>query len=589
MIRLSACRKHYTLDQDKVLAPAETVARVKALLADKGPGILGEVRRIDTGRLGIPVYMSMYGPRACEIVPFRKQMGKGASPEQAEASALMELVERYSFFHFFADPANFETRSWSAAEREFGERLLPIGDMLASVGENLDPAAARSILDLVGWRFAPALRVGDAAEVVLPADWVKILNEYNGSSAGNTPEESVFQGACELVERHVSALIDRDRPMLPTIDPASCADPVLAGLLGCFAASGVQVVMKDASLSLPVPTVIAVAYDPATFPETSEIVLTAGTASSPAKAAIRALTEVAQLAGDFHTGACYEPSGLSKPESLEEIDWLVRGPEVPLASLPGVADPDILAELRRLCAGLAARGFTLYTLDTRRPELDVPTNYSFVPGFAFRERSPHASLGLFVGRRLAEEAGLEEGMRGLSAIAKVCPGAHYLPFFEGLLTLRHGDPALAFLKFEAAAARQPDAADTALAAFYAAYALTQDGRFEAAKPWLDKAIGLERGAKEYHNLRGVCLFKAGEYAAAAEDFRAALKLDKGSVMDLANLGLCLKFLGRAEEAIEHLSAALSLDPGLDFAARHLEELVAAGTPRPGLATVTQKK
>ncbi len=59
MITLGSCPKAYHKDLDKACAPAETVVRVKKALAASGQTILAENRRIDTGRLGIPVYMSI--------------------------------------------------------------------------------------------------------------------------------------------------------------------------------------------------------------------------------------------------------------------------------------------------------------------------------------------------------------------------------------------------------------------------------------------------------------------------------------------------------------------------------------------------
>ncbi|WP_029894124.1 YcaO-like family protein [Desulfohalovibrio reitneri] len=575
-MRLTECPKVFTRDLDKALPPEETVKRARAILEEKAPGVLRETRRVDTGRLGIPVYMSMYGPAASGLVPFRKQMGKGASPEQAEASALMELVERYSFFSLFADEEAFVSLTWSEAEELFGQRLMPISQVLASVGDDLDEDAARAVLDLVKWRFRPALRVGTEEEVIVPADWFKLLNEFNGSSAGNAPAEAVLQGACEAIERHVSAVVDRDRPELPTIEITPGADPVLDELLHCFAAQGIKVVLKDFSLGLPAPTVGAVAWDPATFPALSEIVFTAGTASSPAKAAIRALTEVAQLAGDFRTASRYEPSGLYKPLALDDIGWLRAGPTVPLESLPDLSAEDIRAELTKLAEAMEEQDLPLYALDLTRDDLDLPAAYVFAPGLAFRERSKHPSIGLYVGRRLAEEEDLETAVRGLKALEEHYPQAHFLAFFEGLAALASGDARVAFLKFETAAPMQPGDEETALANFYAAYALTQLADYQGALPFLDRAIELDTGAKEYFNLRGVCRFRQHEYDPAAADFQSALELDSGSAMDLANLGLCRKQQGRLDEAADHLRQALDLDPSLDFAVEQLRLVEEAG-------------
>lgn len=573
MIRLTDCFKAYTEDQDKAASPAETVARVRGLLEARCRGVLEETRRVDTGRLGIPVFLSVCGAAARDVMPTRKQMGKGASPEQAEASALMELVERFSYFSFWADPEHFQSLRWSEAKRRFGAGLMDISRILQSVGEDMPQEQAETVMDLVRWRFHPALDVSSGNEVAVPLDWFKKLNEFNGSSAGNSFEESILQGACELVERHVSALVDRSRPVLPTLDPASFHDEVLVRLCRAFSDNGIVLLLKDITLGMPVPTVAALAYDPASFPAMSEIVFTAGTAASPAKAAIRAVTEVAQLAGDFQTGRVYEASGLPKFTDLGQIRWLEQGPLVPLDSLPCVENHNILRELEALARGLDHQGYRLYSVDTSHPDLGVTTNYNFVPGFEFRERTPNRSLGLFVGRILAEEAPPDAAERGLAVLGRTCPGASYLPFFMGLLRLRQGRNQEAAASFAEAEPIQPAVGERALAAFYQAYAMTQAGLWEESIPHLDRAALQDSEVKEFFNLRGVARFKLKRYQEAMTDFQEALALDSGSAPDLANLGLCHKFLGHAEEALDYLGTALELDPSLDWARKHYEELL----------------
>src|SRR5512134_950449 len=97
--------KQFTLDQDKVLPPDETVRRFREKLKRVQMDILKETVRIDNGRLGIPVYLSTCGRDASRIIGTRKQMGKGATSQQAEASAVMELAERFSFFSFAQTPS----------------------------------------------------------------------------------------------------------------------------------------------------------------------------------------------------------------------------------------------------------------------------------------------------------------------------------------------------------------------------------------------------------------------------------------------------------------------------------------------------
>ena len=355
---------------------------------------------------------------------------------------------------------------------------MDIGHIIRSVEEEIGEADAVRVMDLVRWRFHPALNVLTGKREYVPLDWFKKLNEFNGSSAGNTFEESISQGANELVERHVCAIVDRTRPELPTIDPGSSDDPVLARLMECFEKNGVRLVLKDFTLGYPVPTVAAVAWDAKTFPALSEIVFTAGTAASPVKAAIRAVTEVAQLAGDFETSRVYEASGLPKFTDLAQVEWLEKGEVVSFDSMPTVEHDNILKELMRMAEGLDAKGTPLYSVDIRHPELGVTANYNFVPGFDFRERTPHRSIGLFVGRILAEDADFGDAMEGLEVLEEVYPGAYFLPFFRGLLAMRMGDAEYAADQFALAEPLQPADGESALAAFYQAYALSQLERWE---------------------------------------------------------------------------------------------------------------
>ncbi len=572
MIELKDCVKEYTTDQDKACSPVETVQRVKGLLAEKCEGVLAETDRVDTGRLDIPVYVSKCGPAAKHVMPTRKQMGKGASPEQAEASALMELVERFSYFSFWADESNFTELTWSEAQAKWPGELMDISRISHSVDEEISDEDAIRLMDLNRWRFHPALNVASGKQEYVPLDWFKKLNEFNGSSAGNTFEESISQGGCELVERHVCALIDRSRQVTPTIDPRTSDDPVMNRLLDCFEKNGITLLLKDFSLGYPVPTVAAIAWDTKTFPGLSEIVFTAGTSSSPLKAAVRAITEVAQLAGDFETSRVYEASGLPKFTELEQVKWLQEGEVVSLDSLPSVEDDNIYNELMTMAQGLDAKGTPLYSVDTRHPDLMVTANYNFVPGFDFRERTPNRSIGLFVGRILAEDSEFGDAMEGLEVLAEVYPGRYFLPFFRGLLAMRMGDVEYAVEQFAQAEPLQPADAERALSAFYQGYALSQLEQWDESIPPLTRAIELDKECKEFFNLRGVAHFKAERYELAAEDFQASLTIDSGSPHDLANLGLCHKFMGNTAEALDYLGAAIKLDPELEYARKHYEEL-----------------
>ena len=106
-ITLQDAYKTSTDDQDKIMSPEETIATYRDRLQSAQLDILDHTERIDNGRLDIPVFFSVCGKDGQAIIGNKKQMGKGATPAQAEASAIMELAERFSFFSFCKNPAHF--------------------------------------------------------------------------------------------------------------------------------------------------------------------------------------------------------------------------------------------------------------------------------------------------------------------------------------------------------------------------------------------------------------------------------------------------------------------------------------------------
>ena len=108
-VEINDAFKRFTLDQDKILPPEETVKRFKDRLKNIDLDILKSTIRIDNGRLDIPVFFSTCGIDAVSVIGTKKQMGKGGTPNQAEASAVMELAERFSFFSFAKNPASFSS------------------------------------------------------------------------------------------------------------------------------------------------------------------------------------------------------------------------------------------------------------------------------------------------------------------------------------------------------------------------------------------------------------------------------------------------------------------------------------------------
>ncbi|GAB4346913.1 MAG: YcaO-like family protein [Desulfobulbaceae bacterium] len=573
-IRLQDCRKQYTYDQDKACTPQETIDRFMDRLKQSNLDILKEVKRIDTGRLDIPVYFSLCGRDAFETIGNKKQMGKGSTPVQSRASACMELGERFSFFSFIKNDDNFVVGDYDSM-REQGYPVLDMGYLLQSVHDDSRSVdMLEQLLSGLPIRWTWATNLSREEEVLVPFSWFFAINEFNGPSAGNTPEEGILQGICEIVERHVCAVVSRERIRTPAIDPDSVTDPVARTLIDKFTRCGIEVYLNDFSLDTGIPTVGALCWDPSTFPEKSEIVYTAGTTPDPAKSLIRALTEVAQLAGDFHTEANYVASGLPKPLSLDEVDYVVKPEQViPLGDMVDISDENMFRELQNCLAALRKIQMDVFVVDTMHPKLKIPTFYTIVPGAHFRERAASGDAALFAAKLAAELLGPEALEAKLTEMQRLLPDAYYLEFYRGKNLYDSGLHGEALAHFDRALTLDPRDEDIPYLYSYKGCCLRDLGRFEEAIEALEEGRRYDDERPDIHNMLGVCHYKGKRFETAARHFQRAVELNPVSAIDYANLAINLQHLGRTDEAVHNYRIALSMDPGIEFAQKGLAELL----------------
>ena len=572
-IRLEDCYKTYTYDQDKVFSPVETVERFKRRLEEVDLDILKEVKRIDNGRLDIPIYFSVTGKDARDVIGNKKQMGKGSTPEQSQASACMELGERFSFFSFMKNPDNFIVDTYPNLKAS-GYNLMPIKRLLQSVhDETMTEELLEQLLEDIPIRWTWATNLNKQEEVLIPFSWFYAINEFNGPSNGNSYEESISQGICEIIERHVCAVVSNEKKPVPRIRLDSAKDPVSRDLIDKFTRNGIEVYLNDFTLDTGVPTISAFCIDPSTFPVMSEIVWTAGTTPNPEKALIRALTEVAQLAGDFNTHANYVASGLPKPLSMDELDYLMSGPEIDLQDLPDLADNNMKTEVESCLEALEKLDMEVFIINTMHPELKMTSIYTIIPGAHFRERATSRNAGLFAAKLMAElvEDPAESNAHLLN-MQKLLPDAYYIEFYLGrnLLALERQDEALAH--FNRALEMNPSEEDLPYIYSYIGNCLKDLEQYREAIAILEKGASLDNTRPDIHNLLGFCHFKLEEYENAVSHFSKTVELNPSSAIDYANLGVNYRRLEKNDEAIKYFELALSLDPTIEFAKDNLAQL-----------------
>ncbi|UCF93244.1 MAG: YcaO-like family protein [Desulfobacterales bacterium] len=562
--------KRFTRDQDKIWPPEETVRRFKDKLQKIDLDILHRTMRIDNGRLDIPVYFSTCGKDALATIGTQKQMGKGATPQQAEASALMELAERYSFFSFAKNPTNF----FEAKYVDVKDQAIPFAMIARSVhDESEDLTITRKIFENLRLKWTWGYNLTRAQEVLIPFDWFYAINEFNGPSAGNCQEEALIQGICEIVERHTSSIISHNRLRVPAIRAESATEPLVAEMLQKYRHVGVKLYISDFSLDMGIPTVGVLAYDPTTFPHLSEIVWTAGTTPDPQKALSRALTEVAQLAGDFNTSSCYVASGLPKFKNIEEAEFLRHpGNEIDISNLPQLSDPNMKVEIQNCVAALAQRGMDVLVVNTMHPILEVPAFYTIIPGAHFRERALNTSVGMFTAKHIAEHRRPQEAIAELRKMDDQLAGKYYVSFYLGTCHLALGDPETARRNFNQALALEPNEQDIPSICSYLGVALKDMGKYREALEVLAYGERFDQERTDIYNLVGFCHYKLRNHREAIEYFKKVIRLDPTSAIDYANIASNYRDLGEKAKAIRYYEMALTLDASIDFARKNLKEL-----------------
>jgi ribosomal protein S12 methylthiotransferase accessory factor len=573
-IPLKDAYKGFTADQDKIISPEETVARVKDKFKQVDLKILDETVRIDTGRLDIPVYFSVCGEDAARLTGTAKQMGKGATPAQAEASAVMELVERFSFYSFAGDPKNFIYDTY----RNLKDRAVSFDLIAASVHDQSDDlAVTKEIFADLPMKWTTAYNLTAQTSVLVPFDWFFTINQFNGTSAGNCDEEALCQGICELVERHVSALVCRNRIKTPAIDATSADDPLVKEMLGKYHKNGIQLYLSDFTLGMGIPTVGALAFDPSTFPQTSEIVWTAGTACNPQKALSRALTEIAQLAGDFHTSSNYVASGLPKFKDMKDTEYVTQPRETrSISDLPDISSVNFKTEVENCMAALSKKNMEVIVIPITHPQLGLAAFYTIIPGAHFRERAAATSVGMFSCKMIAENFPPEIAVKKLTAVDAILPGKYYVQFYIGNAFLAMEKAEIAFRHFARALELNPDHQDIPSIYSYMGVCRKEIGDYQGALEVLEKGLMQDDERTDIYNLMGFCHFKLKSHEKAIECFKQAIRLNPASAIDYANIGSNYRDMGDMKNAAAYYRTALRIDPSIEFARENLQKIIDNG-------------
>ncbi|WP_146686794.1 TOMM precursor leader peptide-binding protein [Bradyrhizobium canariense] len=321
--------------------------------------------------------------------------GKGSTAEQAEASALMEAIERYSGI-FQGDEIRVTRRFTDFAP---GDAILPNDVLLFSDAQSReDQARSDGAEQTVPAAFDPSAEVEwspvwslrDGRFKYLPTSLLYFFYsgpasfqaDSNGCAAGNTLEEAIVQGFLELVERDAYAIWWYNRSQRAEVDLDQFNDSYVSDLKAQLADTGRKLWVLDVTSDLGVPTYVAILHWMQNGQENIEF--GSGAHFDKRIAMLRTLTELNQFLsiGLMGGGSGEKPSlDGTTPLHLPNYPFLTPSskPTIPM----GASSEPLLNTRDQVlaCVDIADRaGLDFLVLNQTRPDVEVPVVRVIVPG-----------------------------------------------------------------------------------------------------------------------------------------------------------------------------------------------------------------
>ena len=402
----------------RAVPPEATLAKYRHLVSPITGVVTWLTRVTDEADPWLHVYWAgnNYALRSRSLSSLRRSLrsksaGKGSTPQQAEASALCEAIERYSGA-FHGDEircrrslADFEAAAESEAihpndvqlfsdrQLDDAERINARGHPYNFVPPRLDPEAE------IDWspvwsltqgrhRYVPtSILYGMAGE---GDDGSGLRADSNGCAAGNTLEEAVFQGFLELVERDAFAVWWYNQLNLPEVDLSSFDDGYLAAAREYYCRQEREMWVLDATGDFGIPVFVAVSRR--IGGDAEDILYGAGAHTDPHIAALRAVCELNQglqwVGGGTRSGSGY---AVDDPMSrwwwqtgkLADHRWLAPASGTARRGKQDYPVPDT-SDTRddvEYCRALVEdRGMEFLVFDQTRPDIAMPVVRVIVPG-----------------------------------------------------------------------------------------------------------------------------------------------------------------------------------------------------------------
>ena len=365
----------------RAINPSQTIEKVESKLKQAGVTRVTEITHLD--RVGIPVFSAIRPTAQDGAVSI--YAGKGATKEQAKASAMMEAFERYS-----AEKQDCDSEKIIKGTYEELENALEPSSLIL-------PRRLQSNPHHTKLEWIESVNIKNEEKVLIPANAAYhpyrsrntsniFKSNTNGLASGNIVEEAVFHGMAEVIERDAWSIFEAHKNKVE-IDASSSENSIIIDLLGKFKDAGIGVKLIDLTADIKVPTIAAVADDDI-LKDPALLTMGVGTHLDPEIAAIRAITEVAQSRATQIHGTREDTSRAvfmrkAGYERMKKINghWFNESEKViELESIKNRCSNSFKEDIETTMKQLAKCGLkNVFFVDLTREEVDVPVVRVIIP------------------------------------------------------------------------------------------------------------------------------------------------------------------------------------------------------------------
>ena len=383
IFKLHDAIKRYTIDQDKVISPEETVKWALEKISNV-PGLRVRLDRDPHPLTGAYIY-SVKGPGLTVS-------GKGITEEQSKASAVMEFSERFSWLNF--DYKNSEGYFFGTYNEVVKKGIRTVSEDYFMNNFALDAATKRQfteeILDIPqAWILGYCLTTREP--YYYPLNWHN--NEFiaNGLAAGNSMEEAIFQGLSEVIEREDIYRFFVERRAGDDVDPETIKNEHIKLILSVGREAGIKYTIKDISSDIGFPTFIVAGNNSSTKIKMLKLTVGQGTHTDPVKALMRAFSEYYESVSAFYRRvgrfAIITNMFADKISSMHtgllpgcNRDMLFEaGKKIDFGSIPDFGRENIKEEIEHIVRTMDALKTEVVCIDKTHPELKIPVVRVFLP------------------------------------------------------------------------------------------------------------------------------------------------------------------------------------------------------------------